>query len=88
MSIVMDSDGRVRPFRVSDLKEVAERDRRIEQLERLSATLAAQVDRQALVLVAVRRWEANDKASTRNGVRAALAAYDAAMAAPGKGGDG
>jgi hypothetical protein len=57
MSIIMDSDGRVRPFQVSDLKEVAERDRRIAQLERLNASLAAQCDRLGKVVDAVLPWE-------------------------------
>jgi hypothetical protein len=53
---------------------------RIQQLEALNATLAAQVNRLYAVVVAVRRWEANDKAATRNALRVALANYDDAMA--------
>jgi hypothetical protein len=52
MAIVMTKDGHVRPLRPSDLKEVAERDERIRQLERLAATLAAQVDRMRAVVEA------------------------------------
>jgi hypothetical protein len=53
---------------------------RIAALERQCAVLAAQVDRLYVVVVAVRRWEANDKAATRNALRVVLANYDAAMA--------
>lgn len=43
--IVMRRDGSVSRLRPSDLKEVAERDERIRQLEQLNAMLSAEVDR-------------------------------------------
>jgi hypothetical protein len=52
MTIVMTKDGQVRPLGLADLKDVAERDTRIRQLEALNATLAAQVDRQRPVIEA------------------------------------
>lgn len=52
MAIVMTKDGLVRPLELADLTEVAERDKRIAQLEALNATLAAQIDRQAKVVKA------------------------------------
>jgi hypothetical protein len=50
MGLIMTDDGHVRPLRVEDLREVAERDQRIRQLEAQCAALAAQVDRQARVV--------------------------------------
>jgi uncharacterized protein YhbP (UPF0306 family) len=46
-------DGETRPMQPLDLKEVAARDARIQQLERLNAQLAVQVDRQTKVIDAV-----------------------------------
>jgi multidrug resistance efflux pump len=48
----MTDDGHVRPLRVEDLREVAEQDKRIQQLEAQCATLAAQVDRMRPVIEA------------------------------------
>ena len=56
MGLVMTKDGQVRPLRLEDLKEVAERDERIRQLEQLNATLAAQVDRMRPVVDAAQKW--------------------------------
>lgn len=52
MGLIMTEDGHVRPLRVSDLKEVAERDERIHQLEELNRALAAEVDAQRPVVEA------------------------------------
>jgi hypothetical protein len=45
MVLVMTKDKQVRPLRLGDLKEVAERDERIRQLEQLNKVLAEQIDR-------------------------------------------
>lgn len=52
----MRRDGSVSPLRPTDLKEVAERDERIRQLEKLNAALSAEVDRQRAVVDAVEGW--------------------------------
>lgn len=56
MAIIMDKNGSVRPFQMSDLTEVAQRDERIRQLERLNATLAAEIDRMRPVAEAAVEW--------------------------------
>ena len=56
MAIIMTKEGRVRQLEASDLKEVAERDERVRQLERLNAGLAEQVDRMAKVVDAAIEW--------------------------------
>jgi hypothetical protein len=80
MIIVMTEDGRVRPLQPSDFKEVAERDRRIEALERQCATLAAQVDRDRLVIKMAELWRDNEKGFTRIGLREAVDTYRHTMA--------
>lgn len=88
MSIVMDGDGRVRPFQVSDLKEVAERDIRIEQLERLNATLAAQVDRMEKVVEAAIDMQEHGCGQCESQFNVAVITCKEQMAALGKGGGG
>lgn len=57
MTLIMTKDGNVRPMQMMDLKEVADRDVRIAQLEALNATLAAQVDQMRPVVDAACNWE-------------------------------
>lgn len=54
--IVMRADGSISAMKPSDLKEVAERDERIRALERINATLAAEVDRMRPVVERVNDW--------------------------------
>jgi hypothetical protein len=49
-------DRKLQPVEVSSLKEVVERDKRIQQLEKLNATLAAEVDRMRPVVEAAVEW--------------------------------
>lgn len=56
MVLVMRQDGTVSPLRPTDLKEVAERDERIRQLEKLNATLSAEVGRMRPVVDAALTW--------------------------------
>ena len=79
MTIIMTKDGQVRPLQPSDLKEVAERDTRIRQLEQLNTTLAAQIDRMRPVVDAVRDDNDNDY-KYRARLRRTIVLYDAAMA--------
>ena len=50
--IVMRADGSVSAMKATDLKEVAERDRRIRQLEELNRVLSTEVDRMRPVVEA------------------------------------
>lgn len=63
--IVMRNDGTISPMKPTDLKEVADRDERIKQLERLNATLSAEVDLQRPVVEAAaivsRDWASEKK---------------------------
>lgn len=84
MTIIMTKDGRVRPLQASDLKEVAERDDRIRQLEKQCADLAAEVDRQRPVVEAaqvltrsLRRHQPESWSGTEEALERAVAAYEA-----------
>lgn len=52
----MRADGSVSAMKATDLKEVADRDRRIHQLEAQCATLAAEVDAQRPIVEAAIKW--------------------------------
>jgi hypothetical protein len=80
MGLIMTDDGHVRPLRVEDLREVAERDQRIRQLEQLNAALAAQVDRMRLPVRMAQAWCQVDSKATRDGLRYAVITYDRTMA--------
>jgi hypothetical protein len=81
MAIIMTSDGQVRPLQPADLKDIAERDTRIRQLEQLNATLAAQVDRMRPVVTAAWGWRLSEGAPVRAVVLSeAVDAYQSAMA--------
>lgn len=90
MAIVMTKDGQVRPLQLADSKEVAERDERIVALEKLNATLAAQVDRMrpvvdaALVLASSLRGIA-DWSVEESALEYAARMYQQAMAQLAKG---
>jgi hypothetical protein len=79
MGPIMTDDGHVRPLRLEDLKEVAERDRRIQELEQLNAALAAQVDRMDVVMKAAKTWAGSDKGFTRIALRTAVINYVSQM---------
>lgn len=81
MAIVMTKDNQVRPMELSDLKEVAERDRRIEQLEKLNSQLAAEIDRCRPVITAVVGYRdcdqyGWDKSAARMVLIETIAAYE------------
>ena len=80
MTIVMTKDGQVGPLQPADLKEVAERDARIAALEKLNATLAAQVDRDRLVIKMAELWRDNEKGFTRIALREAVDTYRRTLA--------
>lgn len=61
MAMVMTKDGQVRPMKLSDLKEITERNRRIEQLEKLNAALQAQIDQMRPVITAVHGYCQSDQ---------------------------
>lgn len=61
MTFVMRNDGSVSAMKATDLKEVAEHDARIRQLEQLNATLAAEIDRMRPVVEAAYQWHSLSK---------------------------
>lgn len=65
MGLIMTEDGHVRPLRVSDLKEVAERDERIRQLQQLNATLTAEINRMRPVVDAAIKWNETNYRDTK-----------------------
>lgn len=81
MAFVVTKGKQVRPLRAGDLKEVAERDERIRQLEQLDATLAAQVDRmRPVVAVAEAIAEHGMSMARYNDLRVVVYKYHTAMA--------
>lgn len=84
MAIIMTEDGNVRPLRLTDFAGLAERDKRIRELEALNSTLA-QIDRMTPVVKAATDMKEHGCGQCEAQLDRAVTIYEQQMAALAKG---